>query len=167
MMADLHRDTTLYRGEKFLNGKWILNVYIIKSNPMEIICDSEIDAIIEGHLFELEKNCISTEFEYYRMGLAFLHYGNRGVDLTIWHFGRWGNTFETFVCSWYCYNRETWNMTQLDSAEPILCQYEMELLIVELSSITSIIDCMSAEDARVRFLNCNMSKDPLSYQIMA
>lgn len=150
-MANLHRDTTLFPARRFFNEKWLLNVYVIKSHPEEVVSEKQMTTIIETHLSKLEEKCMSSEFEYYRTGFAFLHYGNRGVDLTIWHFGRWGSTFETYVCSWYCYNRDVDNLEQLDAAEPILCQYEISLYINEISKAIDLIDCKTTEEVQRQF----------------
>lgn len=138
-MNNLLRTTTKYYLQKFHNGKWLLNVYLIQSDCNENIPVSQVHSIIDSHLIKLEHACISEEFEYYRTGFAFLHYGNRGVDLTIWHYGKWGNTFETYCCSWYCYGRSTNDMELLDSAEPVICQYETLYLIDELNAIKNIV----------------------------
>lgn len=151
-MDKLHRFTTIEKGIKFLDGEWLLNVYIIKSDPNEDIKLEECKRLIEMHLVVLEDGCMSDEFEYFKTGFAFLHYGNRGVDLTIWHVGKWGNTFETYVCSWYCYGRDTNNMEQLDSAEPMLCQYEMKYLVKEIDNISGIVDCNSVDEFRSIYL---------------
>lgn len=152
MMNDLSRDTNVEYGKLFLHDKWLLNVYLIRSNPNEEITSSVITQLLNKHLQLLEKNNMSEEFDYYRTGFAFLHFGNRGVDLTIWHIGRWGTTFETFICSWYCYNRDIWNMEQLNAAEPMLCQYERKLLNYEISNISSLISCDSISEIRRQYL---------------
>lgn len=145
-----------------MNGEWLLNVYTIKSDPRESIDVTEEKKLLEKHLVLLEKKCMSVEFDYYKTGFVFLHFGNRGVDLTIWHVGRWGSTFETFVCSWYCYGRDIWNMEQLDSAEPVLCQYEAKLLISEISNITNLVECKTVEELRTMYLNSknDLEKNP-------
>lgn len=152
-MNNLKRSTTTYYLQKFHNGKWLLNVYLIKSDCNENTPISQVYKIIDSHLNKLEETCISTEFEYYRTGFAFLHYGNRGIDLTIWHYGKWGNTFETYCCSWYCYGRNTNNMELLDSAEPVICQYEILHLINELNDIGSMVstDERSFRDEYTRY----------------
>lgn len=138
-MSELQRKSKIKYLQLFRNGKWLLNVYLIQSDVFEDIEDAQVNQLIESYLDILEKTCISDEFEYYRTGFAFLHYGNRGVDLTIWHYGRWGETFETYSCSWYCYGRETSNMELLDSAEPVMCQYEIIYIIDEFKAICEIL----------------------------
>lgn len=142
-MDKLHRSTKISYLKRFQNNHWLLNLYLIKSNEYELISDDVVEALIEKYLSELESNCISTEFEYYRTGFAFLHYGNRGVDLTVWHYGRWGKTFEIYSCSWYCYNRDIETMELLDSAEPVICQYEMAYIINEISNVYDMLKDMS------------------------
>ena len=147
------RKTTSLRLCQFLNSTWLLNIYIIQSNPNEEISLELAKSIIEDKLHSIEQEWMSNEFDYYKTGFAFLHFGNRGVDLTIWHFGTWGSTFETFVCSWYCYGRNVKNMEHLDSAEPIICQYEMELMAKELLTIETIEEYHSQNKFRERFFS--------------
>lgn len=150
-MDKLYRSTIVEKGVRFLNGEWLLNLYIIRSDVNEEIKFDENKELIEKHLHLLEENCMSDEFDYYKIGFAFLHFGNRGVDLTIWHIGRWGKTFEMYICSWYCYGRDIWNMEQLDSAEPMVCQYEMKYLINEIDNITELVCCNSVTELREKY----------------
>ncbi len=155
MSNNLERNTEVYYLMYFKNKTWLLNVYIIKSDSNEYIKKSEIFSIIEKHLSLLEQNCISDEFCYFRTGFAIIHYGNRGVDLTIWHIGQWDKTYEIFSCSWYCYGRDTNNMELLNSAEPIICQYEIVLLSKEFASIANIIKSMNDFiDFRTKYYLC-------------
>ena len=151
----IERCTETYYLRYFKDKTWLLNVYVIKSDNNEYVKESEVFNIIEKHLILLEQDCISDEFCYFRTGFAFVHYGNRGVDLTIWHIGQWGKTYEIFSCSWYCYGRDITNMELLNSAEPVICQYEMALLIKEFSSIVDIIKSMNNfMDFRTRYYLC-------------
>lgn len=149
----LSRTTERYYLQEFHNANWLLNVYLIKSSQDEIVPRSEMHKLIDKHLAKLEQTCISTEFDYYRTGFAFLHYGNRGVDLTIWHYGKWGNTFETYCCSWYCYGRDVDNMELLDSAEPVICQYEILHFIREIEVAGKIVS-VDANTFRERYRSC-------------
>ncbi len=127
----------------FHDSRWLLNVYIIQADENEKIAIDEAFNIIDWLLNDIEKNCISAEFEYFRTGFAFLHYGNRGVNLDIWHIGRWGDTYEFFKRAWYCYNRALHTMETLDDAEPVLSQYEIEYLGLELTSIAAVFSNVS------------------------
>lgn len=157
-MDNMERDIAVEYGKKYIRDKWMLNVYLIKSNPNEAVSSDVVTKIIEKHLLLIESGNMSEEFDYYRTGFAFLHFGNRGIDLTIWHIGRWGNTFETFVCSWYCYNREIDNMEQLDAAEPMLCQYEMKLFAKEILNISQLVQYKSIDDIRDRYVAISINK---------
>lgn len=150
-MNRLKRTTTVKILQEFRNGSWLLNVYLIQSDKSEQILYDDVIAIIEKHLCELESRCMSPEFDYFRTGFAFLHYGNRGVDLTIWHYGKWGNTFETYSCSWYCYNRNLDAMELLNSAEPTICQYEVVDVVNELTALCKILQGYPEENFRTLF----------------
>lgn len=159
MMNELWRATLIEHGKSLLNDTWAINLYIIKSNPDEVIDNDLVTSLLEKHLTLLEKDNMSSEFEYYKIGFAFLHFGNRGVDLTIWHIGRWGKTFETFICSWYCYERNIWQMEQLDAAEPMLCQYEMKLLLGEIAIITKLVSCDKREEIKKKYFEYSLLAD--------
>lgn len=150
-MSRLQRATTTFYLQSFRNGSWLLNIYLIKSDKQEMISDNQVTQIIELYLNKLETSCLSEEFLYYRTGFAFLHYGTRGVDLTIWHYGKWGSTLETYCCSWYCYGRDISKMELLDSAEPVICQYEMLYIIEEISALCQILDNDASCDFRNEF----------------
>ena len=145
-MNYLQRNVTAFRIVRLRNKHWLLNVFLIKANASEVISQDTVFQIIETHLSEIDNEYMSDEFEYFKTGFAFLHYGNRGVDLTIWHVGKWGNTFEVFSESWYCYNRDIHLMSILDHAEPVICQYELSLMCEELTAISMIIKNMNDED---------------------
>lgn len=144
-MNNLFRKTTTYYNEYYIEKTWLLNLYVIQSNEKEKITYDSSKKIVEKFLKEIEKNHLSDEFTYFRTGFAFLHYGSRGIDLNIWHIGQWGNTYEIFNCSWYCYNRNLSLMENLDDAEPIMSQYEILYLNSELKSIASIIENLTDE----------------------
>ncbi len=143
-MNKLSRSITKKYIAPFYEHKWLLNIYLIKSNKYEQVDDNQIISIINKYLLSLEQNCISNEFDYFRTGFAFIHYGNRGVDLTFWHFGKWGDTFETYSCSWYCYDRNVEHMELLDSVEPIVCQYEIPTLIEEFKVVKEIFERLNS-----------------------
>lgn len=141
-MNNLHRKTQVRQGVFFESIDWMLNVYIIQSDENENILWKEVYDIIDRILHDIEKNCFSEEFTYFRTGFAFVHYGNRGIDLSVWHVGKWGKTNEIFNRAWYCYNREIDDMEILDDAEPVLSQYEISYLTSELNSIAVILKKM-------------------------
>lgn len=138
-MNSMNRKTKINYGVLFHNTEWLLNVYIIQSNEFEVINNTEAYNIIEIFLDDIESNCLSNEFTYFKTGFAFLHYGNRGIDLSIWHVGKWGNTYEIFNRTWYCYGRDIDKMEVLDDAEPVLSQYEISYLNTELGKIAEVI----------------------------
>ena len=146
-MNNLARKTEVAYNVFYKKKKWLLNLYIIKSNADEIISDEEVSEIINKSIEDIEQNCISKEFIYFRTGFAFLHYGNRGIDLNIWHVGKWGNTYEIFKRVWYCYKRDYTKMEVLDDAEPVISQYEIMLLNNEFSVIADIIKELSDKDS--------------------
>lgn len=150
--------TTLQQGViNYKDTEWSLNTYIIKRNVQELITEDDIRDLIENAIDTLENECMSKEFCYLKTGFAFLHYGTRGVDLSIWHMGNWGDTYELYNCSWYCYARNISNMELLNSSEPILSQYEIKWLIKELAVCAEILNKIDVpESFRPMYINaCN------------
>ena len=153
-MNNLNRLTQIKRGIFFSKYNWLLNIYIIQSNNYENVIWEEVQELIEKMLNDIETNCISEEFIYYRTGFIFVHYGNRGINLSIWHIGRWGETYEFFKRTWYCYGRDINKMETLDDAEPFLSQYEIFYLNEELIFISNIIKNISSdEEFREQYIN--------------
>lgn len=147
------RDFEIISPHFYCDGKWLLNLYVIKYDVHEKVAEAIINSLIENCLLDLEDKCISSEFNYFRMGTIFLHFGKRGIDLSIWHVGKWGNTFEYFSCTWYCYGRDYLKMELLDSAEPKLSQFEVHFLIEILSKYNSIIkENMTQEEFKEEYL---------------
>ena len=110
----MNRNTQVKYGVFFQNADWVLNVYLIQSNKEEEILWENVYEIVERILLDIKDNCFSEEFMYLRTGFAFVHYGNRGINLSVWHVGRWGETYEIFNRVWYCYNRDIDKMEILD-----------------------------------------------------
>lgn len=142
-MNEIKRKTKVTYGVYFKETKWMLNIYLIQSDTEEKISEKEIYDIVNKALKDIEENSISEEFVYFRTGFALLHYGNRGINLSIWHVGQWGNTYEIFKKVWYCYNRDYPQMDLLDDAEPVLCQYEIIIFNNELNVIANTIARLS------------------------
>lgn len=138
-MNNVSRDIRKISNVYFLGKEWLLDVYIIKYDRDELIDEQDARSIIEKCLYQLELECLSDEFEYFKTGFAFLHFGRRGIDLSVWHIGKWGGTYEYFSCTWYCYGRDPQNMELLNSAEPKLSQYEVDLLRLELQENNNML----------------------------
>lgn len=138
------RDAIQYPCKTFYNS-WMLKVYLLRYDEKETVDEVLINKILENRLKELETQCISPEFNYYRIGLAFIHFGKRGVEVSIWHIGDWGETIEFFCCTWYCYNRDLDNMELLDSAEPHFSQYEINFLAHDFSILCKFCSTATSE----------------------
>ncbi len=133
---------------------WIINLYLIKSNKNENIAFEDIYMLIKDKLKEIQSNNFSEEFTYLKTGFAFIHYGNRGINLSIWHVGKWGNTYEIFKKIWYCYNRDLKEMETLDDCEPIISQFEFDLFNKEIVVIGNILSTISGdEQLRQEYIN--------------
>lgn len=151
------RDTTIYKNLFYLNKTWLIDLVLIKSNPLEVIDTKDIESLVCNCLSQLEKECISPEFIYYRTGVVFVHFGRRGVELTVWHFGRWDKTSEYFCCTWYCYKRGIGNMELLDNCEPHFSQYEVDLICKILPQVNEIaLSFDSNEEFKKKFINLSL-----------
>jgi len=145
-MSNQNRLTEIKYLGRYLDGKWLLNLYLLKHNQSEYFSDETINDIINKSLLQLETECMSKEFNYFKIGFAFLHFGERGVALNIWHIGLWHSTYEIFCCNWYCYNRNITNMELLENAEPRICHYEIPIATKEFDNIRNIVATISSEN---------------------
>lgn len=144
-MSKFDRHTECKYLNRFLDGQWLLNLYILKYNLSENFNDEAISDILNKSLLQLETECVSNEFDYLKIGFAFLHFGQRGIALSIWHIGLYNSTYELFCCNWYCYNRAINDMELLDNAEPRISYYEIPLAVEEFKNIRKIIITISSE----------------------
>ena len=139
---------------RYLDGKWLLNLHILKYNSSEQFSDDVINDILNQGLSQLETECMSDEFDYFKIGFACLHFGRRGVALSIWHTGFWQQTCEIFCCNWYCYNRDISNMELLNSAEPCISHYEISIVAKEFQNIKEFaVTITSKKDFETYFIN--------------
>lgn len=103
-------------------------------------------------------DCISAEFKYIRTGFILAHYGRRGVTHSIWHWADWEETWEYFCQAWYCYGRTIDDMSPLDRNEPVLCHYEIDIVMQEALALRDIALHCSDHDEIVRLYRAH---DPL------
>lgn len=149
-----NRETTITKNLYFLDKTWLIDLILIKSDSNEVICEEDVNSLVYTCLEQLEKECISLEFNYYRSAVVFLHFGTRGVELTVWHFGRWSQTFEYFCCTWYCYKRDYKNIELLDNCEPHFSQYEVDCICKILPQVNEIgVSTDTADEFKEKFNN--------------
>lgn len=127
---------------KYRNNDWILNIYFLKWKESELVSLKQQQSIIERQLESIDQFGLSTEFKYFKTGFGVLHFGRRGVCSTIWHVGMWENTYEFFVNSWYCYQRDIDNMEMLFEKEPKFSHYEIAIVASELGIFKKIIETL-------------------------
>lgn len=132
--------------KKYLGNEWLLNIYILKNDKLEVISSDLYDEIIKARLIDLESSCFSDEFIYLKTGFVILHFGRRGVSVNVWHVGEWGTTCEVFCCNWYCYERKYDEFELLDSAEPSLCMHDLCIAINELENFSEIFNNRNFEN---------------------
>lgn len=117
------------------DNNWYLNNFIVKANEDEEINYNSLYPVILKLLIQIENNHFSKEFSYWKTGFSLVHFGNRGINVSIWHWGNWGNTIELYGQHWYCYGRDLSKLEMLNSKEPILCYFEIDIFTKELNVI--------------------------------
>lgn len=120
--------------------QWQLVSYLIRSNPNEAIDLHKHNEHLERIIRELETHCLSGEFEYDKTGFIISHFGNRGIHIAVWHWGRWGTTREVFSHSWYSFGRDYDSLSLLDIKEPIFSEFEIPLIVTEFLGQCRAID---------------------------
>jgi len=93
-----------------------------------------------------DSSCLSDEFLYLRVGAFLVHFGRRGVTVTLIHFGCWGDMPEVFICGWYAYARSLDNLELLDNREPVSCYHDAPVLTHELDRWRLECDAQSSGD---------------------
>lgn len=78
-------------------------------------------------------------FEYFRVGFTLGHYGRRGVAISVWHWGRWAETRELFTHVWYAFGRALGTLELLGPKEPLLCEYDAQIVSDELQRFRRVL----------------------------
>lgn len=112
-------------------SRWCLRNYLLRANTVEEISVDEHNAHIVRLIDEIDSQYLSQEFEYYRTGFVLGHFGQRGICISIWHWGAWGTTREIFNHAWYSYGRDYDSLRYMDRKEPAFCEFEVPILVEE------------------------------------
>lgn len=120
------------------DNNWHIKNYLIKADTNEIVDNSFLKPAISNLLNKISTHFLSVEFNYWKIGFSIIHFGNRGINISIWHWGNWGQTVELFGQHWYSYGRDLSKLEELDSVEPVLCSYEIDLFTSELSRLRNL-----------------------------
>lgn len=116
---------------------WRIRYYAIGFNNDDI--DSKENIMDLGVLLSDAESYLSEEFDYLRVGFAFKHRGRRGVTLSLWHWGSWGDTLELFNHGLYRYKDQKEYET-LTCGEPLVSMYDFGVLHAELNRAFAIPD---------------------------
>ena len=119
---------------QFDNLDWFLRFYFVQADENEIVNEGEIKSKLSSLLREIDTKLCTTEFSYQKAGFAFVHFGRRGVTISIWHWAEWDGTWELFNNAWYCYGRNIAEMELLDRKEPVISHYDLPIILSELAS---------------------------------
>src|SRR6476646_11162176 len=112
-------------------SRWCLRNYLLQADPAEETNLADHNAHILRLIVEIDTHYLSNEFEYFRTGFVLGHVGQRGICVSVWHWGTWGTTHEIFNHSWYCYGRDYRLLKPLDRKEPVFCEFEVPILVEE------------------------------------
>jgi hypothetical protein len=112
---------------------WRIRNYLLLSNPEEKVDVAKHNSYIQRLIRDIERHHLSTEFEYFRTGFVFGHLGQRGICISVWHWGAWGRTREMFNHAWYTYGRDYKLLKLLNHDEPVFCEFEVRILLQELN----------------------------------
>lgn len=115
---------------------WLIEVYVDSIR----LDETRRKSIMDARIADVETNLLSPEYAYLRIGFFVFHYGRRGTTISLWHWGKWGDTFEAFNHAWYCYNDDFQKLEALDAAEPVFCNLDVEIIANELLSFKCISD---------------------------
>lgn len=117
---------------------WYFRVYLTRGNPEEVIDQNILFENLRQNVRLVVAEYLSDEFIYTRNGFILAHYGWRGVTYSFWHWSDWSGTWEYFCQAWYCYGRALSEVKILDRTEPILCQHEIDTVMVECKTFRDL-----------------------------
>ena len=145
------------------NSDWSFRVYLMRGDLAEIIDHNELFQNLEDKVKIILEKYLTDEFEYIRSGFILAHYGRRGVTYSIWHWADWCGTWEYFCQAWYCYGRELSKMESLDRKEPILCQHEIDIVMLEGKIFWNLVqNCLANDQLIHKYRNCIPNVNQLS-----
>jgi hypothetical protein len=128
------------------DNDWYFRVYVIASKATEVVDEDQLFLNLERHARTIAGKHLSAEFTYIRSGFVIAHYGRRGVTHSFWHWARWGDTWEYFCQAWYGYGRNVDLMAPLDRNEPILCVYEIDIVMREALALQDLAKTSRSND---------------------
>jgi hypothetical protein len=135
------------------NSTWYLRNYLIKADPAEMVKEDEHNARLRALIEEIDRIHLSAEFEYFRCGFVIGHLGQRGICVSVWHWGKWGSTYEIFNQSWYAYGRDYAALTLLDRKEPVFSVFELPIIVGEIQFFFTIAAEGFGQLTRERFVS--------------
>ena len=138
---------------------WHFRVYLMVGDLSEQIDHEALFVNLTKKARTVAAEYLSDEFKYIRSGFILAHYGRRGVTHSVWHWADWEGTWEYFCQAWYCYGRTVENMEPLDRTEPILCQHEIDIVMLEGTTCRDIaFRCDDIETVTREYRACVPSK---------
>jgi len=138
---------------------WSLRVYLMLGNLSEIVDHTALFRNLAEKVRTVSSKYLSNEFKYLRSGFILAHYGRRGVTHSVWHWADWEGTWEFFCQAWYCYGRTVDQMEPLDRSEPILCQHEIDIVMLEGMAFRDIASrCTNHEEVIRCYRNCEPAR---------
>lgn len=81
----------------------------------------------------------SPEFDYFRIGFAFHHFGRRGHTISLWHWGAWGDTIELFNHTIYSYHESPDSFDSLGFGEPLISYHDIPIVLQEINRFYHLI----------------------------
>lgn len=127
-------------------------VYIFAADAEKQWNEAQIIATLDEMLVRLEDHSFNDEFNYLKFGFSMVHFGRRGITITIWHWGKWGETLELFWSGWYAFHDHL-IFDSLTAQEPVMCIYECDAVANELRIMRDWCDLSNLATTRQNFLS--------------
>jgi hypothetical protein len=126
-----------------MNSRHVLKSERLRSNGWTLLLKcinvkGEIDADLPQVQLFLDRceRTFKSDYSYFRNGLLIHHSGRRGLCVSLWHHGRWGDMDEVFFYGEYIFHGKS-EFQILEVGDPFICIHEIELLNDYLSSVVA------------------------------
>ena len=110
---------------------WNIKCYLILAKVSEIVDLQMAGDAVCRILAEIVQGC-DAAYTLERRGFVIIHFGNRGICFSVWHWGRWGETKELFSYAWYVIGRDYQTLQMLQRTDPVCCWHELDIVAAEM-----------------------------------
>jgi hypothetical protein len=122
---------------------WRLRTYVVSARG-DGVAQEQRDAAVRALGDCVPTTSSDPDYTLFRTGVAVVHFGRRGVTVTLAHFGLWGDMFEVFLRGWYRTAGQV-AFESLTSVDPVLCYHDIPVLLADVALARSKVAAAASE----------------------